>query len=684
MTSPLIALAREAMTAGDIARAAELAARAGDLQTAEDRLAMLRVRAQLALVGAGEGMAAYPVFVDDAERLAPADPPLAALVLLDVAALALYMGDMSPALAAIDRAHHLAGADPAVLRQWSLVRAVAASFEGDLERSSPLLTEAIEPFRDPASLADSVQALQSIVVGCAAAERYDIATELSQRALVAARRLGAIGVLPLLLGLFSNSAYFIGDYDAVLLAAGEAEEMARRMGQPAIVVIAGACSALAHAVRGSADQVHRLVAASEALMQAGGMDAFWATYTIAKGLLALGTEDVDTAADTYAGLADGLRSSGQLTTGVTQWRADHIEALHRAGRLDAARSALDDYEAAMGDRPMPWSRVVTARCRGIVTDVGWRAHLQAAIDRYPPASMSPVELGRTHLVWAERAATEGCSDESVVHAEEALRLFRRVGAAPWAAQAEKYVSPRVALTAQPPPATTVVRALGPLTVVREGVEAMVPVDSAGLLLRFLVVRGGRATAEEAADVLWPDASPAVAAARLRNLLSRIRRRWGGLVERQGAILLWAPGVTTDVDLFEQEAVAATHDSDVAAGRRAVARYRGEFLEATRYLDWTALRREQLKGTYCRLLRFLAIQSERAGAVDEAVIHLEQAIQAEPHDEGHYILAAELLLTAGRPGAARRFLARAEEVAHDLGVPASEPLRQLQDRLRQTG
>jgi len=227
-------------------------------------------------------------------------------------------------------------------------------------------------------------------------------------------------------------------------------------------------------------------------------------------------------------------------------------------------------------------------------------------------------------------------------------------------------------------APVILCAFGPLTVVRGNVEEIVPLDMGGRLLRYVVAGGGRVVTEHAVEELWPELDTGVGSARLRNVLSRMRRRWGDVLVREGALLRLGDDVEVDVDLFEQEAHSALLVGDIVTARRAVDRYRGEFMPTVRFADWSTVRRERTRRTLVRLLRLIADAEAASGAIDASVAHLERAIETDPYDESHHLRAAEILLDAGRPGAARRFLDRAQAVTEELGVEPSPDLTRLRN------
>lgn len=678
----VLVLAREAIAAGDLARASSLVVDAGLPDSPQDRAALLRLRVQLALIGGGD-VGEFALLAEGAEPLIATIPVDAGLVLADAALLAMYANQSQPALDYLHKAKSLVASDKAGRHYVDLLIACASSMAGHLDEVGEALPKTLEPFLSTGSIVDSTQALQSVVYAAAATERYDLAATIAQRAVSAARQTGTVGTLPLLLCLLANSLYFLGDYDAALLAAGQARDLADGLGQSAIVLFASTCAALVHSARGNGGEVERLVTAAAPLVDSSGMTVFGNSLLAAQGLAALATGDFAAAVDAYGAINDRLADSGRHT-GVIQWRANWVEALAGVGRPQQAHAAMDEFEDATALFPLRWSRTTLARCRGLLAADDWRSHLQRSV-HVQPTWMSRLELARTHLVWAERAHAEARADEAGEHASIAVELFQSVAAGRWADRARLLLSEATTTTIIPAAGEPQIMlcGLGPLTVVRGNVEQVVPTDAVGRLLRYLIVAGGRAPVAEVLAALWPDVTEEVALARLRNLLSRTRRLWGDLVVRDGSVLRWAQGVVVDVDRFEQQAAEAIRRQDRALGERALQGHRGELLPGARFSDWAAMPRERIRRTLCALLRFLAGAAAGDGEVDLAIDYLEKALAEDPDNEGSYVDAIRILLDAGRPGAARRFLDRARVRNQHLGVPDSADLAQLVERLQLT-
>ena len=190
---------------------------------------------------------------------------------------------------------------------------------------------------------------------------------------------------------------------------------------------------------------------------------------------------------------------------------------------------------------------------------------------------------------------------------------------------------------------------------------------------YVAVRGGRTSADELVEALWPDAEPGRGRTRLRNVLARLRQD-GELLVRDGDEIALPAGCVVDAGLFQEQseaALAGKGDPQAAAEL-----YAGELLPGDRYQDWTSGPRERLRTRYLALLDRLAELAAGRGEVDEALSWWERALDVEPYDEDRYIAMASLLVSAGRAGPANRVVRRAMTMLERLGVPASPSLTEL--------
>lgn len=225
-----------------------------------------------------------------------------------------------------------------------------------------------------------------------------------------------------------------------------------------------------------------------------------------------------------------------------------------------------------------------------------------------------------------------------------------------------------------------IRVFGAFAVTRGGQPLAVPPGRAAQLVQFLVVRGGRAHLDEVSDTLWPDEDSLRGRSRIRNVLNRLRAACGMLVVRDGELLSLAAGARVDLALFHAEAHDALANPAgpraLALARSAAARYRGELLPDDRYSQWTIGPRDRARTRLLALLELLVAAAEDRGDVDEALRLLDRAIDVDAESDDRYLHAAKLLWAQGRRGDARRMLAHAQRVAHDLGLPPPPTLADL--------
>ena len=102
----------------------------------------------------------------------------------------------------------------------------------------------------------------------------------------------------------------------------------------------------------------------------------------------------------------------------------------------------------------------------------------------------------------------------------------------------------------PAPAAAHVAVLGRFAVTR-GTDVVTPAPgNPATLVKVLALRGSL-TADQAIDLLWPDADVSTGRSRLRNLLNRIRGQAGELVVRNAEVLELGAEVVTDVARFDE-------------------------------------------------------------------------------------------------------------------------------------
>ncbi|HEV2517320.1 MAG TPA: BTAD domain-containing putative transcriptional regulator [Devosia sp.] len=205
--------------------------------------------------------------------------------------------------------------------------------------------------------------------------------------------------------------------------------------------------------------------------------------------------------------------------------------------------------------------------------------------------------------------------------------------------------------------------------------------TARLLLSWLVLRPRQSgSREEIAALLWSERGEAQARQSLRQTLAVLRRSpidKALQVDRER--LEFVPGaVHSDVAAL----LAVGADSAVAELERAVAQYRGEFLEGLSIRDplgqnWLEARRAELRALAIKRFEWLLTAYERAGRHDAAEPVAVRLLDVDPLAEAGHRALIRLHLAAGQRALAVRQYQRCRDIlARELGVEPAEETRAL--------
>jgi tetratricopeptide (TPR) repeat protein len=142
----------------------------------------------------------------------------------------------------------------------------------------------------------------------------------------------------------------------------------------------------------------------------------------------------------YVEAAEHLRRAHRLHAGVLDagdlwYQGDLLEALFAIGALDEAAAVVADVGQKAQQSKSKWGAAVTLRGQGMLS--GRPADLRDSAEQLA-ALGAPFEQARSLLLLGERHGDHEAS-------RAALRIFERVGAEPWAAQARRIAAP------SPPP-----------------------------------------------------------------------------------------------------------------------------------------------------------------------------------------------------------------------------------------
>ena len=227
--------------------------------------------------------------------------------------------------------------------------------------------------------------------------------------------------------------------------------------------------------------------------------------------------------------------------------------------------------------------------------------------------------------------------------------------------------------------------LGPLVLEWDGRALPLPSGHQRSLLALLVLGAGvPASRDRLIDELWGEHPPASAVSAMHVHLSKLRVLLGGLLVREPAGYVLAPGgFELDVSRFDSLVEQARDDPGRATAllTEALGLFRGEPLcdvaSERSVAQWRrALEEKRLKATVLRLDAELA-----SGAAAELLTELERLTDEHPFEEqlwGQLMLG---LYRAGRPAEALEAFQRIRRrFSAELGMEPGEPLTRLQQRV----
>ena len=433
----IAAAAADHAAAGRMDRALELVESAAELPAAEDRrvaLELLRGRIQVRGGQTAEGRARL---VAEAERIEASDPVGAAQLWLEIGVADVYSGNSFAQIEAADRAFALAdGRDEhvaalAVLERATGLAPIGGAQESDrlLVQSAPLLTEGdpLPPYAELLAFAGQVATWY---------ERYDLAEQVFNRQIAAARQASAIGVLSYPLAARAHLRWRQGKWTSALADAAEAERLARDTGQISQLSNALCALALIEAGRGDGEQAEAHGQEALGLVEGIGPTPFAIYVYAALGFAALTRERSEDAVEQLTRAMAVMTKLGGADPCILLFQGDLVEALARTGRRDEAHTEVKRLEGQAQSTGRPWAQAVAARGFGILAgEDEFRGHFERALEWHAKVDQ-PFEVARTRLAFGERLRRTGNRAESRGELEAASAAFERLGAGPWLQRAD--------------------------------------------------------------------------------------------------------------------------------------------------------------------------------------------------------------------------------------------------------
>ena len=212
------------------------------------------------------------------------------------------------------------------------------------------------------------------------------------------------------------------------------------------------------------------------------------------------------------------------------------------------------------------------------------------------------------------------------------------------------------------------------------------------LVAYLAMHRERSVPRESlAELFWPGSSPgrgannlSIAVHRVRSLLRELTPDDNrGIAVEQGTYSL-DPAITWNVDAIEFAQFIARAESAVESAAPEAARdalhqavdlYRGDFMAADRYEDWTVAIRERLATGYEWALDWLAGDAAAAGDWLQSLHFAQTLVEHDALNEGAHRRMMRAHIELGNASLALRQFERCEELLRtELGVaPAPETL-----------
>jgi DNA-binding SARP family transcriptional activator/tetratricopeptide (TPR) repeat protein len=252
---------------------------------------------------------------------------------------------------------------------------------------------------------------------------------------------------------------------------------------------------------------------------------------------------------------------------------------------------------------------------------------------------------------------------------------------------------RIRMEARPRPSLRILT-MGRFAVLRGGVvvpDLAFGRQKARVLLALLVTRGEPVHREVIVDWLWPHLAPDKARQSLHSTLYALRRAVDLGVGRGAQSLIQTDGEAYLVELGPGDEWDAGHF--LALARRAAepgsvreriewlmaaeAAYTGTFLPEWPYDEWAAARRNEVQGTYERLVEDLAEALLAGGRPGPAIERASRLVGLDEEREGWHRLLMRAYAAAGeRPRALRQYHALRTVLRERLGMEPGCETRDL--------
>jgi DNA-binding CsgD family transcriptional regulator len=441
--------AERLLAAATLAHATGRFAWASDLALAGERLANTpAVHADFQHLAAaveretGSVLNARTLLWESASAIADHDPTRATLMLVDATVVDTMSGDLLAAAASAQRALEQASSCSRAIEQMA---AVAANMVANYRGLLPADHVHIDAFRRTVASLPQLPATAAVTIEILWASWY--AKQLEARharekskldhAIASARKRGALGILPYLLGMGAQLDIREGRWTRASALASEAIELAHETRQPGYRAWGLVNAAMIEAAQGLEGDCRAHATQALELAQASDIGSLAVYVSSVLGLLELGVGNIPRAIEHLEQCAQRAEACGLTHPNVVRYEPDLIEALHAAGD-DAQALAAAIRLGQRADRVQSaWGLATAARCRGLLTSEDeFEKEFQAALvlhDHVPGG----FERARTQLCYGKRLRRGRRNSDAREQLTQALATFEHLAADPWAEHARR-------------------------------------------------------------------------------------------------------------------------------------------------------------------------------------------------------------------------------------------------------
>ncbi len=432
----LVATSQAAVAGGMFARAAAALDRViGDADADPEQLAAALPARGFVEAWGGSSRRALEMLVAAADRMEASAPPVAAYLLAQAVLPAHMRGDLARARELTARAAPLAEGAPPEMRMLIDAAAsateVSSGFGGHVDEEGAALLASAAAGGDPIA---HIWAGQMGYVHLHL-EQYEDAARIFGTFIAAGRARNAPSLLPQALAELAVVHVRRGRFPAALAAAAEAADLAEQTGQLGGRGFALGVLAEVEALLGREEDCRAHAAAVLDHIAVHEADCLRIYSAYAPGVLALGLGDLEGARRHLEQAREHAEASMPVNPQLVTWQQDLVETCIRVGDRPAAEGHLRILEGAAARAPAPSPRAAALRCRGMLApDDAFEALFAEALALQDP-DVRPFERARTLLCLGERRRRARRARDAREALAEALGVFARLGAEPWAARA---------------------------------------------------------------------------------------------------------------------------------------------------------------------------------------------------------------------------------------------------------